>query len=118
MFRLIFLAVTQAILMCTCQSLFKVAADRMGTFSWTWHFFRDGILFNWVLALSGFAGICSFVEWIYMVRHYPFSQVYPLSSLSYLFGIIVAIIFFHETVSWSQWIGVFLMLAGCYLIAR
>ncbi len=30
----------------------------------------------------------------------------------------VAIIFFKETVVWQQWVGVFLILAGCGLIAR
>ena len=118
MFKLIFLAVTQALLMCTCQSLFKVAADRMPPFTWTWAFFRDGIFLNWILALSGICAIAMMVEWVYMVRNYPFHQVYPLTSLSFLFAMFVSIIFFKESVDWTQWVGVFMILAGCFLIAK
>lgn len=118
MFKLLSLSVTQALLMCSCQSLFKVAAERMGTFSWTWAFFRDGLLTNWVLLLCGVLGIGATVLWVYLLRHYPFSQVYPLSSLSYLMGMFVALLFFHEDIAWTQWVGVLLIMAGCGLIAR
>ena len=118
MFKLLFLSITQALLMCGCQSSFKVAAQKMGTFGWTWTFFRDGLLTNWWLLLAGVFGISATVEWIYMLRNYPFSQVYPLSSMSYLFGIIVAALLFHETIAWTQWVGIFLILTGCAFIAR
>ena len=118
MFRLLFLAITQAVLLCATQSFFKIAADKMGPFSWTWAFFRDSLITNWWLLLWGACGISAMVEWVYMLKHYPFSQVYPLSSLGYLFGIIVAALFFHETIAWTQWVGVVLILAGCYFIAQ
>jgi len=118
MVKLVFLAVTQAILMCLTQSLFKVAADRMPAFSWSWAFFRDGIMLNWVLALSALLGVATLAEWVYMLRQYPFSQIYPLSSLSYLFAMFVALVFFKETIVWQQWLGIFLILAGCVLVAR
>ena len=70
------------------------------------------------LLLAGICGIAGVIEWMYMLKTYPFSQVYPLSSMSFLFGMFVAIIFFKETVVWQQWVGVFLILAGCGLIAR
>jgi undecaprenyl phosphate-alpha-L-ara4N flippase subunit ArnE len=118
MFRLIILSLIQSILMCSCQSFFKVAATHMAPFSWTWTFFRDSVLLNWWLAAAGVCGIVGVVEWMYMLKTYPFSQVYPLSSMSFLLGMFVAIIFFKETVVWQQWVGVFLILAGCGLIAR
>lgn len=118
MFRLLFLSVVQSILMCSAQSLFKVAATHMEAFSFTWTFFRDSVLLNWWLLAAGICGIAGVIEWMYMLKTYPFSQVYPLSSMSFLFGMFVAIIFFKETVVWQQWVGVFLILAGCGLIAR
>lgn len=104
--------------MCSCQSFFKVACERMPAFNWSWNFWRDGIFLNWQLAISGICGIAMIVEWVYMLRQYPFHQVYPLTSLSFLFAMFVSIIFFKETVSVAQWIGVFLILAGCFLIAK
>ena len=103
MFKLLLLSFIQSVLMCSSQSFFKVAASRMGPFSWTWAFFRDSVFTNWWLLAAGICGIVG---------------VYPLSSMSYLLGMFVAIIFFKETVVWQQWVGVFLILAGCGLIAR
>lgn len=116
MFRLLCLSFTQALLICSSQSLFKVAAGRMSGFAFSWTFFRDNILTNGWLIASGLAAITAMVEWAYMLRNYPFSQVYPLSSISFVLGMFVSIIFFHETVSWQQWVGVLLILGGCYLI--
>lgn len=118
MIRLLFLSFIQSVLMCSAQAFFKVAASHMQPFSWTWAFFRDSVFTNWWLLAAGACGIVGVIEWMYMLKTYPFSQVYPLSSISYLLGMFVAIIFFKETVVWQQWVGVFLILAGCGLIAR
>ncbi len=118
MLKLIILSVVQAVLMCSAQSLFKVAAVHMESFSWSWSFFHGSVFTNWWLLASGICGLAGLLEWMYMLKIYPFSQVYPLTSLSFLFGMFVAVIFFHETVAWTQWVGVLLILAGCALIVK
>ena len=118
MLKLAILARTQAVLMCGAQSFCKVASDRMGSFSFSWAFFRDSVFANGPLFIAGVLAIAAIVEWAYMLKNYPFSVVYPLSSLSFILAMFVAIIFFHENVVWAQWIGVFLILGGCFLIAR
>jgi undecaprenyl phosphate-alpha-L-ara4N flippase subunit ArnE len=45
-------------------------------------------------------------------------MAYPMISLSYVMGMLAAIIFFHEQISLTRWIGVFLILGGCVLIAK
>ena len=55
---------------------------------------------------------------MYMLKHFPFSIVYPLSSLSYIFGMIAAILIFREQVEWSQWLGVLLIMAGSALMVK
>ena len=45
-------------------------------------------------------------------------MAYPLVSLSYVFGMIAAIVFFNESVDFMKWIGVLLIMLGCYFIAR
>ena len=62
MFRLLFLSVIQSILMCSAQSLFKVAASHMEPFAFTWTFFRDSVLLNWWLLLAGICGIAGVIE--------------------------------------------------------
>jgi undecaprenyl phosphate-alpha-L-ara4N flippase subunit ArnE len=39
-------------------------------------------------------------------------------SLSYVMGMFAAMIFFHEHISIERWVGVFLILSGCVLIAK
>lgn len=55
---------------------------------------------------------------MYILKHYPFSQAYPLSSLAYVFGMVASLFVFREQVSWMQWAGVLLIMAGCYCVAQ
>ena len=45
-------------------------------------------------------------------------MAYPMVSLSYVFGLIAAVIFFHESVDLEKWVGVALIIGGCWLIAK
>ena len=45
-------------------------------------------------------------------------MAYPMVSLSYVLGMVAAIVVFREEVSPTQWLGVLLIMAGCYLIAK
>ena len=58
------------------------------------------------------------VLWMYILKHWAFSQAYPLSSLAYVFGMIAAMFVFHEHIAWTQWVGILLIMGGCYLVAN
>jgi undecaprenyl phosphate-alpha-L-ara4N flippase subunit ArnE len=45
-------------------------------------------------------------------------MAYPMISLSYVFGMFAAMIFFHEEISTTRWVGVACIIIGCILIAR
>lgn len=55
---------------------------------------------------------------MYIIKHYPLSVAYPMISLSYVFGMLAAVVCFHEDVSLSKWIGVAFIIIGCCLIAK
>ena len=66
-------------------------------------------------------GICyaaGTLLWMYILKKFPFSMAYPMISLSYVFGMLAAIFIFHESIPATRWIGVFLIMSGCVLIAR
>lgn len=110
------LALLQSLLLCLGQVFVKLAMAGFNGFSWTWKFFCSQLTNWWWLACGvSFGGAT--VLWMYILKHYPFSIAYPLSCLSYAFGMIAAIVIFHEQVSWTQWLGVVLIMAGCALIA-
>lgn len=110
-------AIVQSLLLCAAQVLLKFALARMEPFGWNCDFFRS-LLVNWQLAACGLTFVAASVLWMYMVKVFPFSQVYPMVSLSYVFGMIAAIVFFQESVSATKWAGVALIMAGCVLIAK
>ena len=106
MWKILPLALVQSILLAAGQVFLKVALARMGTFSWTWRFWGK-LLVNWPFALCGLCFLAASLLWMYMVKTFP---------LSYVFGMIAAIVFFHESVSLTQWLGVLLIMAGCILV--
>lgn len=55
---------------------------------------------------------------MHILKNYPFGVAYPLTSMSYLFGVFAALLVFNEHVTASQWVGVLLIMAGCALIVK
>ena len=45
------------------------------------------------------------------------SFLWPLTALSFVFATVAAIIFLNETVSWSRWVGVALIMIGAAFIS-
>lgn len=99
------------------QVLLKIAMKALPKFSWTWGYFK-AVATDWWLAAMGVCFGCATVLWLYILRHYPFSQAYPLTALGYIFGMVAAIVVFGENVPAVRWIGVVLIVAGCFFIMK
>ncbi len=117
MWQVIFLAIIQSALLAGGQVFLKFALMRMHPFGWTKDFWIS-LLLNWQFACCGFFFGSSSVLWMYIVKHHPLSVAYPMISLSYVFGLFAATLFFHESVSAVKWIGVSFIIIGCCLIAK
>lgn len=117
MWQVILYAVAQSALLATGQVALKFGLARMQPFGWTWRFWGS-VLLNWPFALSGLLFGSASLLWMYILRRFPLSVAYPMISLSYVFGMLSAILFFHEEVSAAKWAGVALIMAGCCLIAK
>lgn len=117
MWQVVILAVVQSVLLAGGQVFLKFALERMRPFGWTRDFWGS-LLLNWQFACCGLFFGSSSLLWMYIVKHYPLSVAYPMISLSYVFGLVAAILFFHESVSATKWVGVSLIIIGCCLIAK
>lgn len=117
MWKIVPYAILQCVLLTGGQVFLKFALTRMPSFSWTREFWGS-ILTNWQFAASGLLFGSASLLWMYIVRQFPFSTAYPLVSLSYVFGMFAAILFFHEEISVIKWLGVVFIVLGCMLIAR
>ena len=115
--RLFLIAIVQSMLLCGGQVLLKFALQKMGVFSWTVHFFASQLT-NWWFLGCGICYAAATVLWMYIIKNFPFSMAYPLISLSYVFGMLAAMLIFHESIPATRWIGVALIMGGCILVAR
>ena len=115
--KLILLCLIQSMLLAMGQIFLKMSTHGFGHFAWTWQYLK-GILLNLPLLMCGISFGSASLLWVWIVKNYPLSQAYPLNSLSYVFGIVAAILLFGEKVSALGWIGTCLIIAGCVLVAK
>lgn len=108
----------QSLLLCGGQLLLKMAVAQMDKSLSAWSFFVHSLLLNWWLLGCGIMMLGAGLLWMYILRHFPFSSAYPLTALSFVFGTVAAMLFLHETVSGFQWLGLALILLGCFFVAK
>jgi undecaprenyl phosphate-alpha-L-ara4N flippase subunit ArnE len=99
------------------QVFLKFAMNRIDKFSFTWVFFREQ-LSNWWLLASGISMLVATFLWLYIIKHFDFSIAYPITSIGYVFGMLAAIYIFQESVPFTRWIGLLLIMGGVVLIAK
>jgi len=117
MWRLLGLVSLQTIFLSGVQVLLKLALSKLGKFEWT-KAYLISVLTNWWLLACGICFGIAALLWLYILKRYPLNQAYPLESLSYVFGMIAALLIFGEAIPFYRWIGLVLVILGCMLIIR
>ena len=117
MWQLITFSLLQCILLSGGQVFLKFAMMKTDDFNWSWNYFYN-LLTNWQFMACGICYGAGSILWMYIIKNFPFSLAYPMISLSYIIGMFSAIIFFHEEVTYTKWIGVLLIMGGCCLIVK
>ncbi len=74
---------------------------------------RQGLL---VALSAGIVGSLGMVGYYLLINRYQASRVVPLSSLYPLVTVILSVIFLHEKLSISQWLGAFLAVGALLLL--
>ena len=116
MFKLIIIAIIQSAFLAVAQYFMKIGVERVVEYSMTWAYFRSYM--NWQLGLSLVLYIIAMIIYLFMLKNYDLSIVYPLTSISYIFTILLAMFLLGETVSVVRWVGILLVMLGVGLIAR
>lgn len=115
--KILLIALIQSIIITIGQVMLKFGLQKFDTFSWSWNFWRTVVL-NIPFVVSGIMMVTGTVMWMWMVKSFPLSQLLPLQAVGYVLGILASMFFFHETVNWSQWAGMVLIMLGCVLIGK
>lgn len=117
MWKIILYSLTQSLVLCGGQVFLKIGLSRMLPFGWNRAFWKS-VFLNWQFAVCGVLFASAGLLWMYIVKHWPLSVVYPLVSMSYVFGLIAAFFVFHEQVALAKWIGVAFIVLGCFFVLR
>lgn len=107
----------QCLLLVGGQVTLKLAMMRAPKFEWAWSVVK-AYATNYWFAICGVLFLSSTVLWMYILKTFPFSQAYPLTSVSYVIGMVAAVFIFHEAVPASRWIGAALILVGAFFMIR
>ena len=62
--------------------------------------------------------ICSFVTWLYVLRHLPLSRAFPASQIVHVTIPVSSWIVLGDVISPIRWCGIVLVLTGLALVAR
>lgn len=117
MYKVVVLTLVQSFLLACGQTSLKVALDRMPELAMSWACVK-ALVCNWYFLLVGIFFGTSTVLWLYILRTYPLSVSYPLTSFAYIFGMIASLVVFHETIPPARWIGVVLIMIGVFFLTR
>jgi undecaprenyl phosphate-alpha-L-ara4N flippase subunit ArnE len=117
MWKIILFSTVQCLFLSLGQVFLKFAMNRIDRFSFTLMFFREQLT-NWWLLASGISMLVATFLWLYIIKHFDFSIAYSMTSISYLFGMLAAVYIFHETVPFTRWMGLLLVMGGVFLIAK
>ncbi len=116
MFKLVVMAFIQSLFLAGGQLLLKMGLDRVDRISLKWVYLK-GFL-SWQLGLSVMSFLLAMLLWLYMLKHYDLSLVYPLTSISYIFTTLLAMFFLGEMVSPIKWTGIAFIIIGVALLTR
>ncbi len=111
------LVLIQVCLLALGQTLWKIGIDKFGAI-------KASNIFKLIFTPQVFGGLFIYgiatVLWFYIISisKDKFSVIYPLGSLAYVLGVVVAMLVFKETIPPTRWIGVGLIILGAFFIAK
>ena len=117
MYKMILSLTFYCLLLTAVQLLLKISLKQFGDFSWSWTYFR-GVFFNPVFLFTGICALSTILLWMFILKRYDFSIVYPLTSISYIFGIMASQWILHEPVPATRWIGVGIIVIGVFFVVK
>jgi multidrug transporter EmrE-like cation transporter len=62
--------------------------------------------------------VISVTLWIIVLSRVPVSMAYPMLSIGYIVNAVAAYFLFHEVLSFTQMIGIGVIIVGIFLVAR
>jgi len=103
-----------------CLLLLGQVIWKIGTKSINFEMTLKGIfnlIFNPYIIAGGIVYVIASLVWIYILSKEDLSKVYPLQSLCYVFGAIIGIFLFKESMNALKILGLTLIAIGAFIIS-
>ena len=104
------------------QIAMKSGMSQIGEIGSLGQLFHFGTLFHIFTNPRVLTGICLYaisgILWLGALSTLNVSFMYPLMSLAYVLTAIFAFVFLKESVTLLHWVGILLVVGGCFLITR
>lgn len=118
MWKIIPISLLQSLLLAVGQLFFKLALDKSAPYE-GFKKFWGSLKHDWYLWHGcGILLIGATVLWAYILRHFPFSVAYPLSCISFLFGMLLGAWFLGEELSFNKLLGMAIIMVGAFVLAK
>ena len=117
MIKMVSLVSLQCLLITMAQLLLKVSLKQFGAFSRSWNYFK-GVFSNPTFFFAGVSALSGMLLWMYLLKRYEFSVIYPLTGISFIFGLFAAQWILHESVPFMRWVGVAFIVIGVFFVAK
>ncbi|MFC5405391.1 EamA family transporter [Cohnella soli] len=102
------------LLLLTGQTLWKIGLDRSGGL----HISNalQVLASPWIMAGAGMYAVAT-VLWLAVLSRMPLSMAYPMQSMAYVLGLLIAWLIFGEIIPPNRWIGAGIIVAGVIVIS-
>lgn len=112
--KIFILSLVNIFLLLIGQSLWKFGIQKVGSVSLNTAYQLVGS--PYILMGFVFYALATLL-WFHLLAIAPFSVIYPMQSMAYIFGIIIAWTIFGEAIPYTRWIGCAVIMAGVYIIS-
>jgi len=118
MIRVFLMVFIQTVAMVGGQVLLKLGMQDVGHLTFTWNsIFRQIVLNGWMW-IAVVVLVAASLFWLYLLKVYPLSLIYPLTSVGFALSMLAGMLIFHESVDWVQWVGAGLIMVGCLCLVH
>ena len=107
----------QCLLFALAQLFLKIALNQFQPFSWSWSYFKS-VFINPMFMLAGVCALSGMLLWMFILKKIDLSIAYPLTGISYIFGVMAAQWILHETIPFTRWVGVVIIMIGVFFVVK
>lgn len=117
----LFLIMLSVVINTGAQILLKQGMNKIGYFSFNLPNLLPiltKIAVNPFIVGGMFCYVASVFVWLLVLSRAPVSYAYPMISLGYITTCLAAVLLFNETLTLTRVLGIFIIIAGVYLVSK